>query len=352
MQRTTIATVFVLAGLVGGTVWRFSPPAGAAFFDDVPEDHPSMASIDWLTEGGYAQGYEDGSFRPEQPVNRAEFVRLLIRTMPSPIYSASCPTSPFSDITPSFWFYKDLCKAYRAGIIEGFPDGTFRGAQTVTLAEAAKMLVQARSIAYTEWEEEAWYKPYVTALYLLRTLPASVRDPDQLLTRGEVAEILYRLEYVTAVPATETPVTPPSSSSAPSSTPAATAALSDVSPCPPVISLWTQTEGESWGWRLLYSTCVRESGSSAEEGDISLAITAPSGASYVEGPGTSEECEGSGNGVTCSSLTLHKEVRVLFSLPSTMSGSVTFTSTAATSREEENTKNNGSLVYVYLPVPW
>ncbi|MEK7218388.1 MAG: S-layer homology domain-containing protein [Patescibacteria group bacterium] len=354
MRRPLLSAVTALcvASLIGGAFRQPSPRARAAEFPDVADNHPYADAILWLAGEGNAQGYEDGTFHPDQEVNRAEFVRLLLSTMPYPVSPFACPTSPFNDIDTNFWFYKDLCKAWNADFIGGYPDGSFHAERTVSLAEAAKMAVLARSIPFETWESEAWYKPYVTALYLLRALPPSARQPQHPLTRGEVAELFYRLRD-RGEPFMAPTVSFPSSSSSASSQGASmgsTAAdSSDVAPCPPSFLIWTQAVAAGTEWRLLLTSCIMQYASSTVEEEFTLTVTPPTSATLITGPGTSTQCTSAGGGVTCSNLLLNDEMDMSFSFPSTMSGSVTFTVSADTSLEDNNGKNNSITNYVYLP---
>ncbi len=47
-------------------------------FSDVPDDHPYIKAIEYLQNNDIVQGYEDGTFRPEQTINRAEFTKVLL----------------------------------------------------------------------------------------------------------------------------------------------------------------------------------------------------------------------------------------------------------------------------------
>jgi len=53
--------------------------AGAFGFRDVPTSHPHYEAVEWAVWEGYAHGYEDGSFRPDEPITRAQMAAMLHR---------------------------------------------------------------------------------------------------------------------------------------------------------------------------------------------------------------------------------------------------------------------------------
>lgn len=87
---------------------------------------------------GVVEGYRDGTFRPDDPINRAEALKILLLTAnlhPIPHSGAL----PFSDVSPNEWFTSFIEKALAYQLIEGYGDGTFRPEQPITRAEAAKI---------------------------------------------------------------------------------------------------------------------------------------------------------------------------------------------------------------------
>ena len=92
----------------------------------------------------FVEGYVDGNFRPAHTITRAEVAAILVRTM---LYDeqASRPTTslPFSDVMQENWFFRYIALAYEAGFIEGYPDSTFRPNNAITREELATLLARA-----------------------------------------------------------------------------------------------------------------------------------------------------------------------------------------------------------------
>lgn len=102
---------------------------------DIPQNTwygRALMNLDLL---GIVKGYEDGTFRPNQPVSRAEFVVLLSR-----IHELEAGEKSFPDVPKTHWAYDAIAAAGAAGWINGYEDGTFRPNQSVKRIEAVKMI--------------------------------------------------------------------------------------------------------------------------------------------------------------------------------------------------------------------
>ncbi len=149
----TVYTVFVTREARAADGVPIEVPVSANFltasgpwvplFADVPFDHIFREAIETLARAGVIDGFPDGTFRPYAPVTRAQLATMLVRLLgahtpepdPRPLYTdiGSVP-----DETADF-----IGEATRAGIVEGFPDGSFRPNDTVTRIQMVRMLVRA-----------------------------------------------------------------------------------------------------------------------------------------------------------------------------------------------------------------
>ena len=185
-------------------------PAYALFFD-VPDDHPYVDAIDYLTRNDIVKGYENRSFRPENAINRAEFTKILLSVLFPEKYIDDCidtlskntnpvlPKLRFPDVPHDAWFAKSVCAAWVNGIVSGYPDGKFYPEEGVTFAAAAKMLSLGFGLTGVELPELGmnnayWYTPYVEILAANRAIPPSINSMNQPINRGEMAEMIYRLK--------------------------------------------------------------------------------------------------------------------------------------------------------------
>ncbi len=185
-----------LAGLLAPSL------AFAAPFSDVEDHHPNAEAIAYVKAEGIVEGYANGTFQPDATINRAEFVKILIETV-GPIGTG--PSMCFTDFDPrgfgyAEWYYGYACEAKNTGLVDGYPDGTFRGAANINFVEAAKIIVKAFDPP-SRWEvvtdtatQFPWYAYPVSALADNHAIPLSITEPDQYITRGEMAEMIFRLK--------------------------------------------------------------------------------------------------------------------------------------------------------------
>ncbi len=165
-----------------------------ADFNDVSEDHDNFDAINYVQSEGIVNGYKDGTFKPDQKINRAEFTKIVIGAQFSEEEINSCESEKtFSDVPASEWFAPYVCIASNNNIINGYADGTFQPKKNIIFAEAAKIIVKTFDIEIVGAENaQYWYEPYIAILEDLRTTPQSLDAIDKDITRGEMAEIIYR----------------------------------------------------------------------------------------------------------------------------------------------------------------
>ncbi|GKS14205.1 hypothetical protein YDYSY3_52050 [Paenibacillus chitinolyticus] len=110
-----------------------------------PVDYPDLSSSHWAydsiartTMAGYMDGYEDGHFRPDQPLTRMEMTQVIANTMQ--MAGKYRGRSPFLDVSDRYWGVGILKQMSGDGWIRGFPDGTYRPDNQATRAEFAALL--------------------------------------------------------------------------------------------------------------------------------------------------------------------------------------------------------------------
>lgn len=158
-------------------------------------------AISWIYEEGIASGDAGtGKFFPERAVNRAEFTKLTLLASGVKEPLPPCATAPFPDVPKTAWFAPYVCEAKEKGIIGGFPDGTFKPEIGINFANGAKILAKTFTIPIDRKDaqfystQNIWYRPYTAALLRKGAVAETVGGFDKTLTRGEMAEMLYRLK--------------------------------------------------------------------------------------------------------------------------------------------------------------
>lgn len=168
-------------------------------FRDLDSTHWASDYVQYLVAQGAISGYSDGTFRPSDNVTRAQFAKMLIGAMG---WEFQVPTSPtFTDVGADQWAYAYIETAVAHGVISGYSDGTFRPNNTVTRAQVAKMIVQARNwsldgetgtsfsdIAYGDWAYN--YADIASAAGVMNGYSDGTFRPYASATRAQIAKIL------------------------------------------------------------------------------------------------------------------------------------------------------------------
>jgi len=196
--------------IILGSFLANSIPSFAEDFSDVQEGASHYVAIKSLKEKGIIKGYDDNTFRSKNKITRAEALKMLVlasgKITEEEIENMPIPEeNVFSDVQPDKWHAKYLKAAKDKEIVNGYEDGSFKPEQDINLVEVLKIYFEALGdITYPEpitdflfedTPEDAWYIKY-TAYAKQNNLIYISSDnkafPDMAVTRGEVAELLYR----------------------------------------------------------------------------------------------------------------------------------------------------------------
>jgi hypothetical protein len=154
-------------------------------------------SIEAVKEAGVMTGYSDGTFRPDDTINRAEALTILFRTKSMDIGDTEYVRN-FSDVPRDAWFADAVNTAVAEGWINGYEDGTFRPDNSINNAEWATLLQRVFSIepdeenvpSFSDVPARIWFGDSVAAMYangLIRTDRASFFHPEAGVTRASAA---------------------------------------------------------------------------------------------------------------------------------------------------------------------
>lgn len=157
-------------------------------------------AITYVKEMNYMSGYPDGSFGADQTINRAELTKIIVSSLFMEADIDDCMSDVtdeyvvFKDIPKDKWFAPYICVAAKNGLITGYEDGTFRAGDRVTFAESAKIILSAFDQTVSPSFDTYWFAPFVGHLSDHHAIPTSVTSLVAPMTRGEIAEILYRID--------------------------------------------------------------------------------------------------------------------------------------------------------------
>lgn len=203
-----------------------------AQFSDVGPGTDYSEAIWWLSDNSVINGYPDGTFKPENCVNRVEFLKMLYLTNETNIDDLAAGAGyadMFSDIDTEQWYWPYLRFALQTGTVEGYPDGTFRPNQCTKRVEAIKMVtleftegdvpqdgyagVSLLMNSFKDIGQNEWYYEYFRYAVMANILGmkhvVTLENPeseyygiDQYYSPGgdmprkEVSEMLYRLKTI------------------------------------------------------------------------------------------------------------------------------------------------------------
>lgn len=207
-ESIKVVRLKTLATLIVLSLLAQSTPVLAA----EPSPYPDMETswylyreaVAVLKDRGVIDGYPDGTFRPQTTINRAEFLKLIFAAKES--HGGTEGANCFTDVPEGAWFTPFVCSAHRRGIATGYPDGTFRPDQPVNWAEALALATRAYGWDVEPKEGGDWYEPLVETLDRRDVVAAHSYVPWAPLTRERAADLIYRmLQYDRGVTLEESP---------------------------------------------------------------------------------------------------------------------------------------------------
>ena len=162
--------------------------ASAAEFTDITADSKYFETVNRLGELGIINGYEDGSFRPENNVTRAEFSKIIVSMMNKTTEAKSTPpSSAFDDVNKVQWCIPYVNYLTANGVIKGYADATFRPSNIITYAEAVTII--CRVLGYDDATVGySWPANYMNEAAALELTDVSHNASDPI-TRAVVAEM-------------------------------------------------------------------------------------------------------------------------------------------------------------------
>jgi len=165
ITRAEVATIFfrLLTDETREAYW-----SQANGFTDVPSEAWYNNAVSTLTRAGILDGYEDGSFRPNASITRAEFTKIAVSFFK---HVGGASSNPFNDVPDSAWYAEFVKAAVELGLIDGYEDGTFRPNAPITRAEACtivnrtlgrapdkdNLLPEHEMLTWPDNSRDAWY---------------------------------------------------------------------------------------------------------------------------------------------------------------------------------------------------
>ena len=179
-----LSTISIIMSLIGTAA-----VSAESEFIDIYSGDACYDSVVRLGELGIINGYEDGSFRPDNEVTRAEFCKIIVAMMNKVTEALSTPpTSAFDDVNKVLWCIPYVNYLTGNGVIKGYADATFKPANVITYAEAVTII--CRVLGYTEEDiGYSWPANYINEAKALELCDRQLGTYDSV-TRSLMAQIV------------------------------------------------------------------------------------------------------------------------------------------------------------------
>ncbi len=183
-------------------------------------DYELCAAIDWVTTQDIFGGYTDGTFGPYNTINRAEVLKVVFEAFKDvAILPNDGSNQGFFDLDPSAWYMPYVRTAKFYSMLQGYSDGSAGVTKNISRAEFLKFALKA-SEAFTGYAVpkyafsyyvdvnvndpgQSWFKDFAGVAYEMNLFNIYDKNyvygspvylqPSKLVTRGEVALVLYRM---------------------------------------------------------------------------------------------------------------------------------------------------------------
>ena len=179
--------------------------AQAEGFSDLPSKHWAYNAVSNMVSNGVLKGYEDGTFKPDAPVTREEFAKILVLALN--LQQTNSGTQTFSDVSTSSWAYPyvEAAKQYLTGYKVG-DTMSFRGSQNAVREDMAVAIVGAKGLS-EETPDLTIIDIYADKNYISVNLRGYVAiaaknkimegdgtnfNPQKTLTRAEACALIYK----------------------------------------------------------------------------------------------------------------------------------------------------------------
>jgi hypothetical protein len=172
-------------------------------FKDVKKADYFFDAVNSLSARKVIVGYKDGTFRPYQPVTRAQAAKIIALSLGLDLSNVKDPG--FKDVKKGEWYYPYIAAVSSRNIMSGYNKNEFRPNEFLTRAQMAKILTTAFQLGektlennpFKDVHKEDWYAKYLTALIEKQITKGKTKDtfaPNDVVNRGQIASFVFRSE--------------------------------------------------------------------------------------------------------------------------------------------------------------
>lgn len=203
LEFTPLSEDAIILGVSSSNIEGRSSQLVPTLFVDLSADNPYYNAISYLKSVGVIQGYDDHTFKSDNPVSRVEILKMMYEAFRKELSAGT--DLDFPDTDPTAWYAPYVATAKKAGIVQGDGGtGMFRPGDSVNRVEAIKILSLALGVdvdpvvigsPFDDVHYLEWYAPYAQFAKEANILPwdSTTLKAGTAMTRGEVAEMIYRV---------------------------------------------------------------------------------------------------------------------------------------------------------------
>ncbi|PID70278.1 hypothetical protein CSB37_02740 [bacterium DOLZORAL124_38_8] len=171
-------------------------------FLDIQRGSKYEDAVEFLKDNNVVRGYEDGTFRPNNPLTRAQAMKLIIESNDMRMMPAE---NNFKDVPRNKWYTPYVSNALARGIVKGYADRTFRPNKSVTRAEFLKMALKTSDMDWKKYGNEEnyndindsdWEAPFMKVAKkegMFEVYDEGYVWPNKPITRAEAAYVLWKI---------------------------------------------------------------------------------------------------------------------------------------------------------------
>ncbi|MBM7648426.1 hypothetical protein JOC78_001368 [Bacillus ectoiniformans] len=197
--------VWAVAATVSTSALISAPASGLAKgdagFKDVVNNEELIAAVKELNKRGVLKGYNDGTFRPDRSLTRAQFSKIVCLIMGLKETEKKVPT--FKDVNTTDWHFPYIEALTKADVVKGYGE-SFKPNHPVSRAQMVKMLSKAFDLKagtlntspFKDVKSSDWFSVYLPELLKWDLIEGATQDtfaPNKPVNRGETAIFMFRM---------------------------------------------------------------------------------------------------------------------------------------------------------------
>ena len=128
------------ASLIVSALKLATPVTNTRAYQDVQINHWGHQAIATAKQYGLIQGYPNNTFRPDMPITRAEIATLTYNAYQSKLYNSA--SNRFTDVPSNYWANRQISTLARSNILQGYPDGSFQPNHYTSRGEAVAIIAR------------------------------------------------------------------------------------------------------------------------------------------------------------------------------------------------------------------